>query len=306
MKGDLDEASGSESENQETDEVSSGGENDSKEEFDLAASDSSSDPDSEEEDEVPEAKSVAAKISADQIRTKYEQLKGTRLYVRFPQKLPLDDKEFQLKAKALSPLIIKAHKPRQKHARFCLVEFGSKKDRDTALEAINTVIKADKAFKDILVSIPKTESEEFVKNLVDRKQKSLEKRKAKSLMKRATKKQLRKGTYTSSVVIINLPKTTSVAQLRKLFNNAVDIQIKPGKGKFRDFSAATVTLPSTYDARAVLKQDLSIAGTKLMLRFKTQYQKQEPKPLKRKLESTDTGKICVGKKLKALSENSVV
>lgn len=268
---------------------------DDESDMDLGASATESDDDEEDadsdEEQAPAAKS-RSEIVEEQIHNKYEQLKGTRLYVRFPQKLPLDDQEFDSKVKSLHPLISKAAKPRQKHARFCLVEFKSKEDRDTALEDIKTSIESDAEFKGIFVSLPKTDSEEFVNELVARKQQSLEKKKSKSLMKRATKQVQRKETFTSSVVITNLPKTASVAQVRKLFENAVDIQIKPGKGKFRDFSAATVTLPTTYDARKAIKQDLNISGSKLLLRFNTQQKRRPNKNLKRKAAGKDVPKVA--------------
>jgi len=170
--------------------------------------------------------------------------------------------------KALHPLVLKSTKPRQKHARFCLVDFKTKEDRDKAYEDIKASIDKDK-YKGIFVSLPKTDSDDFVNELVNRKQTSVENKRTKALMKRATKKVLSKGNFTSSVVITNLPKTSSVAQVRQLFPEAVDIQIRPGKGKFRDSSAATVTLPTTHDARKVIKQKLSLAGTPLILRFNT-------------------------------------
>ncbi|XP_017080941.1 nucleolin [Drosophila eugracilis] len=244
-------------------------------ELDLDASSTESDDD--DEDEVkPEPKS-RAEIIDHQIHTKYEQLKGTRLYVRFPQKLPLDLEEFNAKVKALHPLVLKSTKPRQKHARFCLVDFKSKEDRDQGFKDIKASIEKDEKYKGIFVSLPKTDSDDFVNELVSRKQTSVEKKRTKTLMKRATKKVLAKGNFTSSVVITNLPKTSSVAQVRQLFQEAVDIQIRPGKGKFRDYSAATVTLPTTHDARKVIKQKFSLAGTPLQLRFNTQKKKRTTK-----------------------------
>lgn len=270
-------------------------------ELDLAASATESD----EEDEDSEAEELEtptktkAELIEEQICNKYEQLKGTRLYVRFPAKLPLDEKEFDSKVKSLHPLISKALKPRQKHARFCLVEFKSKDDRDKALKSIKASIEKDSAFKGIYVSLPKTDSEDFVNELVARKQQSLEKKKTKSLLKRASKQVKLKNKFTSSVVITNLPKTTSVAQVRKLFENAVDIQIKPGKGKFREFGAATVTLPTTFDARNALKQNLSIGSTKLVLRFNTQQKRKsnKKKNLKRN-ETAEANDIPKAKKVK--------
>ncbi|XP_037719492.1 nucleolin [Drosophila subpulchrella] len=262
-------------------------------ELDASATESDED-DDEDEDAKPEPKS-RAEIIDQKIHTKYEQLKGTRLYVRFPQKLPLDVDEFNAKVKALHPLVLKSTKPRQKHARFCLVDFKTKEDRDKAYEDIKTSIDKDK-YKGIFVSLPKTDSDDFVNELVNRKQTSVENKRTKALMKRATKKVLSKGNFTSSVVITNLPKTSSVAQVRQLFPEAVDIQIRPGKGKFRDSSAATVTLPTTHDARKVIKQKLSLAGTPLILRFNTQKKRSAKDKLKRKAEK---GKSPTKKTLKA-------
>ncbi|XP_016933395.3 nucleolin [Drosophila suzukii] len=263
-------------------------------ELDLDASATESDEDDDEdEDAKPEPKS-RAEIIDQKIHTKYEQLKGTRLYVRFPQKLPLDVDEFNAMVKALHPLVLKSTKPRQKHARFCLVDFKTKEDRDKAYEDIKASIDKDK-YKGIFVSLPKTDSDDFVNELVNRKQTSVENKRTKALMKRATKKVLSKGNFTSSVVITNLPKTSSVAQVRQLFPEAVDIQIRPGKGKFRDSSAATVTLPTTHDARKVIKQKLSLAGTPLILRFNTQKKRSAKDKLKRK---ADKGKSPTKKALK--------
>ncbi|XP_022212825.1 uncharacterized protein LOC111067822 [Drosophila obscura] len=282
-------------------------ESEDESEPDLAASSTESDEDDDAEESSDDGETAAttksrAEIIEEKIQNKYEKLKGTRLYVRFPQKLPLDEQEFQAKVKSLHPLVSKSTKPRQKHARFCLVDFKSKEDRDKAFADIKASIETDPAFKGIFVSLPKTDSGEFVNELVTKQQLSVENKRTKYLMKREAKKGQRKGNFTSSVVITNLPKTSSVAQVRELFENAVDIQIKPGKGKFREFSAATVTLPTTFDARKAIKQDLSLAGTKLQLRFNAKQQKRKPKDnLKRKSESVEVPKIQ--KKLKKLNAN---
>lgn len=272
-------------------------------ELDLAASATESDEDDDDSDaeDAETPKKSKAELIEEQVCSKYEQLKGTRLYVRFPEKLPLDDKEFNAKTNSLHPLISRALKPRQKHARFCLVEFKTKEDRDKALKDIKTSIEKDTAFKGIFVSLPKTDSEDFVNELVARKQQSLEKKKTKSLLKRASKHAKRKETFTSSVVITNLPKTASVAQVRKLFENAVDIQIKPGKGKYRESGVATVTLPTTFDARNALKQELSIGSTKLLLRFNRPPKRRsnnKKKNLKRNGTASETAAVPKAKKVK--------
>ncbi|XP_034110281.1 nucleolin [Drosophila albomicans] len=276
-----DNSDASDDEENEVDLGASATESDEDEDVDDDVNDDGDGGDSDEGSELSDegeettARKTRAEIIEEQIHSKYQQRKGTRLYVRFLHKLPLDEQEFNSKVKALHPLISKASKPRQKHARFCLVEFQTQQDRDTALQDITASIKNNKAgFEGLFVSLPKTDSDEFVNELVVRKQQSFEKRKTKALTKRATKQVSRKSKFTSSVLITNLPKTASVAQVRQLFENAVDIQLKPGKGRFRDYSAATVTLPSTFEARNALKKELSMAGTKLQLRFNTQQQKK--------------------------------
>ncbi|XP_017088337.2 nucleolin [Drosophila bipectinata] len=259
-------------------------EEDTEDELDLGASSTESDEDSDEESPEDEAPKSKEEQINEKIHAKYEQLKGTRLYVCFPQKLPLDVEEFNAKVKALHPLVVKSTKPRQKHARFCLVNFGSPENRDKAYEDIKSSIQNDPKFKGLFVSLPKTESDDFVNELVTKKQLSQEKKRTKSRMKRATKLLKKKGTFTTSIVITNLPKTSSVAQVRQLFADAVDIQIRPGKGKFREFSAATVTLPTSHDARLAIKKKLSLSGTELILRFNTANKRKPKDKLKQKAD----------------------
>ncbi|KAH8242415.1 hypothetical protein KR032_005863 [Drosophila birchii] len=300
LAGDSDESQDEEVSAEGSDEKNSDASGDEEDsELDLAASSTESDEDDDEEDEAKSAPKTRAELIDEQIHSKYEQLRGTRLYVRFPKKLPLDVDEFNAKVKALHPLVLKALKPRQKHARFCLVEFKSQQDRDQAHEDLKAAVKNDAEYKGFYISLPKTDSAEFVNELVTRKQNSVENRRTKRLMKRASKKALQgKRNFTSSVVITNLPKTASVAQVRQLFAEAVDIQIKPGKGKFRDASAATVTLPTTHDARKAIKQKLSLAGTELLLRFNTQT-KRKTKPKAKNGQSTPDKKKQGDKKIPA-------
>ncbi|XP_053953119.1 uncharacterized protein LOC128859964 [Anastrepha ludens] len=238
-----------------------------EEEPDLDASDTDSDEDDENLDnELAMSKSLEDKV-ADQLTKKYSERQGKQLYIRFPHKLPEDDAEFQKEAKSLSPLIVRAHKPRQKHARFCLVDFNSREDRDTAFKAIKLLAKGEKR---IVVSIPRTESSDFLEELVQRKVNSLEKKKAKARLRRASKLALRAKNFTSSIVITNLPQSASVSEVRRLFPTAVDVQIKPGKGRLTASSIAAITLPTTMEARAAVKKKHSLGGTALKVSFNTQ------------------------------------
>ena len=202
---------------------------------------------------------------------KYNERRGRQIFVRFPKKLPAEENEFQQKAKALSDLVVRAHKPRQKHARFCLIDFNSKQDRDLALKSIrNEILKKNENFEGIFVSIPRTESEKFVQELVDKKLKSLEVKRSKMRLKREIKKALLSN-VTSSIVVRNLPKSTSVADIRQLFPNAVDIHVKPNLrlNKTSGACVASITLPSVAEARTTVKQSLSLGGRELSIGFDT-------------------------------------
>ncbi|XP_037949206.1 uncharacterized protein LOC119680456 [Teleopsis dalmanni] len=213
------------------------------------------------------AKQTKEELAATKILDKYTERQGKQLFILFPQKLPLDEKELQEKGRMLSPLVINVHRPRQKYARFCLVDFESKDDRDKALKNINSAIKKDAKFKGIVAKLPRTEDDNFVKNMVERKIKSIESKRAKIRLKRANK-QPKNKIYTSSIIITNLPKSSSLIEVRKLFPNAVDIQVKPSRDKMIDTSIATVTLTSTQEASAAIKKKLTLSvsniGTDLL------------------------------------------
>ncbi|XP_017480590.1 PREDICTED: serine/threonine-protein kinase rio2 [Rhagoletis zephyria] len=243
-----------------------------QQELDLDASDTDSDEDDENsDDELVKPKSLEEKVT-EELTKKYSERQGKQLYIRFPHKLPEEDDEFQEQAKTLSPLIVKAHKPRQKHARFCLVDFNSREDRDIAFKAIKA--SAKKSERKIVVSIPRTENSEFVQELVQRRINALEKKKAKARLRHASKLALRAKNFTSSIVITNLPRSASKAEVRRLFPTAVDVQIKPRKGHLIASSIAAVTLPTTMEARAAVKKKQSLGGTELKIRYDTQQLKK--------------------------------
>lgn len=232
---------------------------------DLAASDTESDAETSEE-ECEEEPKTRADIVKENVLQRYEERKGKQLFIRFPPKTA-NSEDLEEMAKKLSPLITNVHTPRQNYVRFCLVDFNSKEDRDATLKALRESIQKGDLPK-YGVNIPRTESEAYVNELVERKIKSIENKKAKARLRKASKKALIKKIFTSTVVVLNLPKHASLIQIRELFPNAVDIQIKTGKGKMnKDTSIASITLPSTMDARTAVKKNLSLGGNQLIVKF---------------------------------------
>ncbi|XP_055846711.1 nucleolar protein dao-5 [Episyrphus balteatus] len=243
------------------------------EELDVNASATESDDDSDEVDDdkdIPAEKlSKKAKLSrgvvtkiTEAIKSRNAKRVNKQLYIRFPEKLPEKFEDCEAMVKALSPLVTKVHKPRQKHARFCLIDFESTENRDVALKELS------KNDKKIVVSLPKTDNQDFINKLIEKKIKNSEMKLAKNLLR---KQNLKIGNlpreYTSTIVILNLPKTVSVSRIKELFPDSVDIQINPAKKKFKDQMVASITLPSTVDAKNNVARKLELDGTKLMIRF---------------------------------------
>ncbi|XP_065359728.1 nucleolin [Calliphora vicina] len=247
---------------------------------DEDGSDVESDTNEDQEEVVPQ-KSKSEKVK-EEILQRYEQRHGKQLYIRFPHKVPETQEALDEKVKELTPLVVKVHKPRQRHVRFCLVDFATNEDRDAALNDLNKSIK-EGTLEKYVVKIPRTESSDFVSELAERKIKSIENKKAKLRLKKASKKSLKENNFTSTVIVLNLPKTASLLQVRELFKNAVDINIKPGKGKInKDKCIAAITLPTTMDARNTIKKKLSLEGNQLIIRFDNQKSKKKRKSDKTK------------------------
>lgn len=258
--------------------------------LDIDASSTESDNDVDDDENPSKTTKLRTRtdLAIENLLQKYNERQGKQLFIRFPKKLPTDESEFQEKVKSVSPLVVRGHKPRQNYARFCLVDFSSTEDRDKAFESIRAAIKNDETFHGIVVSLPRTEKKEFVQELVEKKRKSIEMKKTKQRLKRESKKALRSQNFTSSIVILNLPKSAAISEIRKDFSNAVDIQIKPGRGKFNGASVATITLPSTKDAREAVKRKVSLGNTELIIRFDTKkFLYKKKKVQKRKSKPTE-------------------
>ncbi|TMW47725.1 hypothetical protein DOY81_007181, partial [Sarcophaga bullata] len=265
----------------ESEEENSADENDEmseiEDEYDLEASATDSDENESENDsendsnqDVETQTKSKSELIREQVLQRYQERKGKQLYIRFPHKIPETEQALEEKVKEFAPLAVKVHKPRQRHARFCLVDFATNEDRDSTLKKLKKAIKSGDLEK-YVVNVPRTESENFVNELAERKIKSFENKKTKNRLKNASKKALVQKNFTSSIIVYNLPETASLVQLQELFPNAVDIQIKAGKGKLnKGKSIGAITLPTTLDARKAIKNELSLCGNKLIIKFDNQ------------------------------------
>ncbi|XP_037820109.1 DNA ligase 1 [Lucilia sericata] len=248
----------------------------------LDASDTESDEDGSDIEDNKPPKS-RREIVKEEIMQRYQERQGKQLYIRFPHKVPETQEALEAKIKELTPLVVKVHKPRQRYVRFCLVDFATNEDRNTALKELKKSIK-NGTLEKYVVNIPRTESSEFVSELAERKLKSVENKKAKLRLKKASRKALTENHFTSSIIVLNLPKTASALEVRELFPGAVDINIKPSKGKmYKDKSVAAITLPTTLDARNAVKKKLSLGGNQLIIKFDNQKLKKKSKKFNKKV-----------------------
>lgn len=197
---------------------------------------------------------------------KYNNLKGKSLFVLFPHKLPVNIENVEKKVKALCDRVIKVRRPRQKSTRFCLVDFANAEDRDEARKILKSVEINGKKLR---AEIPKTESEDYIKDLLEkRKEKRDEKRasnKLKKSVKRADKIKTTKN-YTSSLLIRNIPANTSTNDLKEHFPDAVQLRVMFPHGK-EETSSAIVTLATPKDATRVKRSKIKIGENPLNISF---------------------------------------
>lgn len=259
---------------------------------DLAASATESDEDGSDEVDDDEdvqtddadAKKLAKKFKLSRgmvakvtniVMSRNAKRQGKQLFLRFPEKLPIKIPECHEMVKALSPLITKVHRPRQPTARFCLVDFETLEDRDKAFELIS------KNDQKIVVAMPKVDDDTFVKNLIAKKLKTRERKLMKTVIKKETKKQTAQRHFTTTIVILNAPPTTSMAQLKELFPDAVDIQTKPSLKRFEGNLFVSVTFPTTHDAKKNYRRKLELEGKRLIIRFNRPEAPKEQMPPKK-------------------------
>lgn len=244
-----------------------------EEDEDLAASATESDEgDSDEVDDdedvpakghkkkVKLAPGIIAKVTS-MVMSRHEKRNGKQLFLRFPERLPVKHAECDELVKPLSDLITFVHRPRQPAARFCIVDFATLEDRDKAFEEIK------KKNEKIVVNLPKVDDDKFVKSLIAKKLQTYERKLSKALLKKETKKQAAKGHFTPTIVIVNAPSTTSMAQIKELFPDAIDIQTKTANKRFEGKMFVSVTFPTTFDAKKNIRRKLELEGTPLIIRY---------------------------------------
>ncbi|CAD7083386.1 unnamed protein product [Hermetia illucens] len=215
---------------------------------------------------------VPTQTPEERIKEKYSAKKGKCLCLRFPKRVPEDVNLLESNVKELCDRIIKVHRPRQPSTRICLVDFATPEDCKKAFKQLK---KTEVDGKRLCVTVPKTDSEDFIAKLVARRQKKLaQKRAQKKLKKSATKTEGR--IFTSTIIVGKIPASVSVNEVKDLFPNAVEFKFvyakKPG-----GHNSAVVTLPTPKDATIIKRKKLEIGENKLSVAFVGADQKKKNK-----------------------------
>lgn len=160
--------------------------------------------------------------------------------------------------KEIEPRIQSVRHPRQKSADYCFILFSSASERDQAHDVLKNHEKL--TVRPVTTDVPA--------KLDKRQQKIAEKREAKKetrkLLAKIKKNEKLNTTVekTNQLIIANVPKQTTAAELKEQFSKSVKIDLKT-KNKIKNTKTAIITFPSPNDAVSASKLSIVLHGHKL-------------------------------------------
>lgn len=227
---------------------------------------------------------------------RYEDRNGKQLYLRFPTILPKEPNKLLQSVREISPLVVKVHVARQNSAKFCMIDFETNKERNQALKELRTKIKQGQLAK-YQVHLPCTENAHFLTKIAERKVQSVLRRRMKyqlrKMMKKDKERKLKGGERSCALRVEGLPRHITVMQLRNLFPNAIDIQMRNSKYVNRTRGqVAAITFPNPGQTVAAYKEEHILDNVKLRKTFITDsFKKRKNNQLKStELESKNNDK----------------
>lgn len=211
---------------------------------------------------------------------KYNERNGKQLYLRTPETLPRDPNELLKLVREMCPLVSGVHVPRQKSAKFCLIDFASKEERSQGLKEFRAKIKSGKLIKHV-VRIPRTENAAFLQKIAERKVQNVMKKRLKTQLRGAMKRkrkeeeQEERGRIIRSSILRleQLPPTIGLHQLRNLFPDAIDIQLQRNHHQHHRYHrmgpVAALTFPTPAHALSAYREEHLLDRVKLKKSFVT-------------------------------------
>ncbi|XP_031628226.1 uncharacterized protein LOC116344005 [Contarinia nasturtii] len=155
--------------------------------------------------------------------------------------------------------------PRQKSADYCFIDFASASERDQSYEQLKT--NTEITVKPVIKDVPKL-LEKRKHKVAEKREAKIETRKLLAKIKKNEKKHENIREKTNQIIIANLPKQTTNAELKQQFTNAVKINLN-SKKKAKQFSSAILTFASPRDAYTASKQSVSLHGQTLNVLLNT-------------------------------------
>lgn len=166
------------------------------------------------------------------------------------------------KIKQLNSRIKKVRHPRQKSVDYCFIDFDTADERD---EAYKELVNDETIFvKHIIKDNPELLQKRIEKVQAKREAKKELKNIMKTIAKNETVTTNEKKKKTNQIVIKNLPKETTKAELNEQFSDVIDIVIKFRNGKDKH-GEATLTLATPRKAYENSKKSIELHGTQLKI-----------------------------------------
>lgn len=180
------------------------------------------------------------------------------LYIRGPAWIKDRDNAAN-RLKNICPKIKDVRHPRQKSADYCFIDFTSATERDESFEELKG--NAELTVKSVTKDVPKL--------LQKRKKKILEKREAKketrnllAKIKKNQQKEEHPKERTNQLIIANLPAQATSTELKQLFPDSININMKLKK-KAKKMNSAIITFPDPDTAFSASKASIELHGHKL-------------------------------------------
>lgn len=181
------------------------------------------------------------------------------LYLRFHKKLTGDRLKAKEIIRRLNNKITNVRLPRQKSANYCLVDFLTKDDMETARPQLSAIKIHGKPIK---VSIATTQKPNDLARKIELTAiKQATKEKLKNLIENINRSLARNPNIpqTNCVVMKNIPKTIQESDIKKKFPQAIEFRFIPPKHGLKKM-IAIITLPTPQEAYQATKKCVIING----------------------------------------------
>lgn len=190
------------------------------------------------------------------------------LYLRAPNWITKRDTSAK-KIKNLDARITEVRFPRQKSAHFCYIDFSSAENRDQALKELQKLPEDQKI---VVSKVTKDKPQQLEKRIEKVKKGREAKREMTTLLKgieRQEKKDAkakRNSDLTSKVAATNVPRDTSIDELKNEFPNAINITLDYPEAK-NQRGKALLTFATPGDALNESKRSVTLNDSELKLRI---------------------------------------